>query len=322
MQTRSAPSKASSTNYDETDDKEWLGLLSLPQVKPSSDFHSDQYLSLNCCRDTFIRRQSFVRLWSLAGPIAIMNCLFSLFLLASSSFPLLSLAGPIEKIDRRGTVDDVHVQFVKANVNHCLRYIGISQSLLSTFDLYEQYAAAAYCPGNNNISCIPGAKITCSTGNCPLVQTANTASVIQFCNQFSTDVTGYVATDSTNNLIVVAFRGSETIANWITDLEFPLMPIGLCKGCNGETGFWTSWSQARSEVFAAVATAVAANPTFKIVSTGHSLGGAIAALAAADLRNSGYVVDMVCQFLTALSYTTPDLPSHFSSFLRSCTNSR
>jgi len=242
-----------------------------------------------------------------------MNYLFTLSLLASSSFPLLSLAGPIEKIDRRGTVYDVHVQFVQANLNHCLRYIGVSQSLLSTFNLYEQYAAAAYCPGNNNVSCIPGAKITCSTGNCPLVQSSNTASVLQFCNQFSTDVTGYVATDSTNQLIVVAFRGSETIANWITDLEFPLMPIDICEGCNGETGFWTSWSQARSEIFAAVATAVAANPTYKIVSTGHSLGGAIAAFAAADLRNSGYVVDMVCQFLTALSCTSLDFA--FSLFV-------
>lgn len=48
------------------------------------------------------------------------------------------------------------------------------------------------------------------------------------------------------------------------------------------------------EVLNAVKQAAAANPSYKIVSTGHSLGGAIAAFAAAELRNSGYTVDMVC----------------------------
>lgn len=43
---------------------------------------------------------------------------------------------------------------------------------------------------------------------------------------------------------------------------------------------------------AAVATAVAAHPAYTIVATGHSLGGAVATLAAAYLRAAGYSVDL------------------------------
>lgn len=35
-----------------------------------------------------------------------------------------------------------------------------------------------------------------------------------------------------------------------------------------------------------------ANPTYQVVTTGHSLGGAIATLAAADMRSSGYAVKL------------------------------
>jgi hypothetical protein len=166
---------------------------------------------------------------------------------------------------------------------------GISSGLLATFNLYEQYAAAAYCPGNDK----KGIKLNCSCGNCPLVEKTKAVTVLGFINELSTDVTGYVATDSVNKLIVVAFRGSVTMPNFIADIEFSLTPIDICTGCNGETGFWTSWTQARDGVLNAVKSAATTNPSYKIVSVGHSLGGAIAAYAAAELRNSGRIVDLV-----------------------------
>lgn len=45
-------------------------------------------------------------------------------------------------------------------------------------------------------------------------------------------------------------------------------------------------------VTAALADAVAAHPGYKIVATGHSLGGAVATLGAAALREAGYSVDI------------------------------
>jgi hypothetical protein len=187
----------------------------------------------------------------------------------------------------------------------------ISSDLLATFNLYEQYAAATYCPGNNN----KNIKLNCSCGNCPLVQKTNAVTVLGFINELSTDVTGYVATDPVNKLIVVAFRGSVTVSNFITDIVFPLIPIDICANCRGATGFWISWTEARRKVLSAVKTVAAANPSYKIVSAGHSLGGAIAAYAAAELRNYGYIVDLVHAiptFVSAISHV-PNTKSRLHS---------
>ncbi|KAF2440756.1 alpha/beta-hydrolase [Karstenula rhodostoma CBS 690.94] len=151
----------------------------------------------------------------------------------------------------------------------------------------EQYASAAYCKKNFNS---PGDRITCSDGTCPLVQAANATSAIEYNSNLLTDVTGYVALDPTHKLIVVSFRGSASVQNWITNLEFGAVPTSLCTGCTVHRGFWQSWLDSRPAVTAAVNQLSISNPTYKIVTTGHSLGGAIATLAAADLRAAGYQV--------------------------------
>ena len=64
----------------------------------------------------------------------------------------------------------------------------------------------------------------------------------------------------------------------------------ICTSCSAHHGFWQSWTDARDRVMPAVAKAAAANPSYQIRATGHSLGGAIAALAAATMRNAGRTV--------------------------------
>lgn len=152
----------------------------------------------------------------------------------------------------------------------------------------EQYAAAAYCSTNYNG--IPNTKVTCSSGNCPMVEADTTDTMTEFENSLITDVTGFVAVDSTNSLIVVSFRGSASIKNWIADLDFTTVTTDICSGCTAHQGFWNSWTEARSGVLAAVKSATTSYPNYKIVAVGHSLGGAIADLAAAELRQSGYTV--------------------------------
>ncbi|KAB2579469.1 Lipase class 3 [Lasiodiplodia theobromae] len=163
----------------------------------------------------------------------------------------------------------------------------VSADLLAKFNLFEQYSAASYCAQNNNST---GTEVSCEAGNCPLVDAATTNTVVEFEDSAVTDTTGFVATDSTNRLIVVSFRGSRSIQNWIANFDFGTTATTICSGCPAHSGFWNSWQEARSYVVAAVESARAANPSYQIVATGHSLGGAVATLAAADLRNSGYNV--------------------------------
>jgi predicted lipase len=106
-------------------------------------------------------------------------------------------------------------------------------------------------------------------------------------------VTGFVSVDSTNRNIVISFRGSHSVRNWLADVDFTAIPTDLCNGCTVHQGFWRSWLEARTGILAAAKSAVAKNPGFSIIATGHSLGGAIATLCAANLRNSGYTVALV-----------------------------
>jgi predicted lipase len=103
----------------------------------------------------------------------------------------------------------------------------------------------------------------------------------------NTDVAGYVAVDHTNKLIVVSFRGSTTIDAWITNFQFDTINTDICSGCTAHRGFWNSWVDARDRVTPAVKQASSTYPSYQITVVGHSLGGAIASLAAAQLRNSG-----------------------------------
>ena len=78
----------------------------------------------------------------------------------------------------------------------------------------------------------------------------------------------------------------------MTDADFPVTPTDICSGCTASTGFWTSWVEARAGVMAALKTTAAQHPNNRVVVTGHSLGGAIADFAAAEIRKSGVTADL------------------------------
>ena len=61
----------------------------------------------------------------------------------------------------------------------------------------------------------------------------------------------------------------------------------LCPCCAAHHGFWESWLGQRKPVLHILTRLHAQNPDYRIAIVGHSLGGAIATLAAGDIRTLG-----------------------------------
>lgn len=57
-------------------------------------------------------------------------------------------------------------------------------------------------------------------------------------------------------------------------------------------GFASAWAEVSTTVLAGVAASRAAYPTYRVISVGHSLGGALATLAGAYMREAGHPVDI------------------------------
>ncbi|PYH48501.1 lipase family protein [Aspergillus saccharolyticus JOP 1030-1] len=167
----------------------------------------------------------------------------------------------------------------------------VSTSVLTQLDLFAQYSEAAYCSTNLNS---PNTSVTCTNGLCPLLAAATTTSLAEFDDSDSYgDTAGFLAVDSTNKLLVVSFRGSSSIENWIADLDFIFTDASaICSGCEVHQGFWKAWSSVADTLTAEIQAAVTAYPDYSLVFTGHSLGGALATIGATVLRNAGYPVQL------------------------------
>jgi hypothetical protein len=84
------------------------------------------------------------------------------------------------------------------------------------------------------------------------------------------DIRGFVSLDKTRRLIVVAFRGSETMNDFLVSdlLSISLVPIDLCANCASGSGFVLGWARIRNPIIQQVRTLLDKNPGFIIVVTG------------------------------------------------------
>jgi hypothetical protein len=140
------------------------------------------------------------------------------------------------------------------------------------------------------------------------------------------DSCGYIALSHppSSPRIILAFRGTYSIANTIVDLstvpqEYVPYPGGdgdddssstsdfinlhpkdadeedpppskpaRCENCTVHTGFYSSWLHTRKVILPELTAAIEAHPNYTLTLVGHSLGGAVAALAGLDFLARGW----------------------------------
>lgn len=158
---------------------------------------------------------------------------------------------------------------------------------LSTLRLFAQWSAAAGCNSQKS----PGQPVTCKDNGCSMFNSHNTTVAASFIG-IVLDTRGFIGIDPVDQLIVVSFRGSISVRNWIADFLFAQVPCDLADDCQVHAGFLASWAEVSSAVLAGVRAAAAAHPSYRVAVTGHSLGGAVGTLAAAYLRRAGHAADL------------------------------
>jgi hypothetical protein len=144
------------------------------------------------------------------------------------------------------------------------------------------YAASSYCPSDSiaDWSCR-----FCDSNTAPPL------SNVTLLWNASTQVSGYIGYDKNAGTLVLAFRGSVGLENWLEDFDITLLdiPCAPSSGCKVSAGFYyVTWASVRDQVLDAIHTmsqsfGASGSASLPLILTGHSLGAAIAEVAAWDL---------------------------------------
>jgi len=103
------------------------------------------------------------------------------------------------------------------------------------------------------------------------------------------DTQGYVGYLPSDKSIYVVYRGSESIKNWVTNLDAFKTPYTTFPECNCQVhkGFYGAEQKVISGVITEVKNLQKAHAGYVVKVTGHSLGAALAQLTSMDLVKAG-----------------------------------
>ncbi|KAL2151865.1 hypothetical protein VTH82DRAFT_5049 [Thermothelomyces myriococcoides] len=168
------------------------------------------------------------------------------------------------------------------------RQAPLTDEELSNLELYVQWAAASGCNGDQ----AAGQPVICNANLCTRFASHGATVAASFIGE-DTDIWGFIGVDPVDENIVISFRGSSSVQNWITDFDFIQVSCDdLVSGCQVHRGFNRAWEEVSGALLDGLAAATAAHPNYKIAVTGHSLGGAVATVTAAHIRAAGYAADL------------------------------
>jgi hypothetical protein len=106
----------------------------------------------------------------------------------------------------------------------------------------------------------------------------------------STDTEGFVGYLPSDSSIYVVYRGSESIRNWISNLDAFKTAYTSFPECNCQVhkGFYAAEQAVISGVINEVKRLKLLYPKYNVKTTGHSLGAALAQITSMDLVKAGY----------------------------------
>ncbi|KAI9295218.1 alpha/beta-hydrolase [Neoconidiobolus thromboides FSU 785] len=146
----------------------------------------------------------------------------------------------------------------------------------ATAKKFARLAGAAYCSDS-----------TLSSWKCNHCSVYGGLKVVKVFDNSKHETRGFVGLDTVNRIVVISFRGTSNIKNWVQNVK--IAKTDLFSG-NSKIQVHLGFKQARdalSPVYTPVVSELLkSNPGFKLVVVGHSLGGAIGNLAAIDLQAS------------------------------------
>jgi hypothetical protein len=146
---------------------------------------------------------------------------------------------------------------------------------------FLNYAAAAYCPQKN--------LEVWDCYNCK--DFAQQTAEVVYLNNNNFESGGFLGINSVQKMIVMSFKGTKSFRNWLSNLQFKLtdLPVTDGKEIQVHSGFNEAVDAIYPQVRLAVLNAVRKYPSYKLVSTGHSLGGAMATLLAFKVAQEGII---------------------------------
>ncbi|CRL27112.1 Lipase, class 3 [Penicillium camemberti] len=180
----------------------------------------------------------------------------------------------------------------------------VSTDLFNSLEELSRLVDISYCVGTTGVQQPFQCLSRCTEfPDLELVTTWNTGVLLS-------DSCGYIALSHTPTAkqIILAFRGTYSITNTIIDLSaYPQayipypdpdentttttipIPAGThCENCTVHVGFMRSWLHTRAEILPVISVLRQKYPDYPITLVGHSLGGAVAALAGLEMRLKGW----------------------------------